>query len=265
MAGQRLGWWVAAAALLPIGGAVAARYALYTVGVELGGFVLLLNLAALGGVMLLIGKALTGDPFGFAMGGMNRYSLARAQAALWTVVVFAILLTTAEWNLALPPGTIMPPGVTGPLDLTIPTALMMALGISLVSAVAAPALVAIRGDTTLPATAAQLSAATDRTEALTGNAADLSSKGQVVFNKDAGDASWHELLTGDEVGQAARVDLSKVQQAMLTVIIVGIYLTAFLGEPKRRRVASGAAATGRRRGATVGDQSCRVPRLQGHA
>jgi len=223
-----LGWWAAAAALLPIGGAVAARYSLYVVGVELGALLLLLNLTALGGAMLLVGKALTGDPFGFVLGGLNRYSLARAQAALWTVVVFAILLTTAEWNLALPPGTVMPPEVMGPLDIAIPSALLTALGLSLFSALAAPALVTIHGDTTPEATGKQLEAASDRIQALTGKMPGLQASGQVVSNRDIGSASWQELLTGDEVGQAAKVDLSKVQQAMLTVIIVGIYVAAFL-------------------------------------
>ena len=228
MSGSRLGWWVAAAALLPIGGAVAARNAPYAVGVELGALVLCLNLTALGCALLLTGKAATGDLFGFALGGLNRYSLARAQAALWTVAVFSILLTTAEWNLALPPGTAMPSGVAGPLDIEIPAALMTAVGISLFSAVAAPALVTIRGDTTPAATTAQLTAAADRTQALTGRMAMLQARGQVVSNVDAQGASWLDLLTGDEVGQAARVDLSKVQQAMLTLIVVGIYLAAFL-------------------------------------
>ena len=223
-----LGWWMAAAALLPIGGAVAARHWLYSVGVELGALLLLLNLLALGGVLLLVGKALTGDPFGFALGGLNRYSLARAQAALWTVLVFAILLTTAEWNLALPPGTAMPEGVLGPLDMSIPSALLAALGLSLFSAVAAPALLTLRGDHTEDASARQVAAASERTEALTGKPPALRTKGQVVANRDISTASWQELLTGDEVGQAAKVDLSKVQQAMLTVIVAGIYLAAFL-------------------------------------
>lgn len=228
MAGSRLGWWVAAAALLPIGGAVAARYERYAAGVELGALLLALNLAALGGTLLLIGKALTGDPFGFALGGLNRYSLARAQAALWTVVVFAILLTAAEWNLALPLGGLTTEEVKGPLDLVIPPALLTALGISLFSAVAAPALVTVRGDATPAATGAQLAAASDRTLALTGKVPDLQARGQVVSNKDARSASWQELLTGDEVGQAAQVDLSKVQQALLTLIIVSIYVAAFM-------------------------------------
>ena len=134
------------------------------------------------------------------MRGLNRCSLERAQAALWMVVVFAILLTTAEWNLALPPGTVMPPDVVGPFDIAIPVAVLTALGLPLFSALAAPALVTIRGDTTPAATGKQLAAASDRIQALTGRTPGLQASGQVVSNKDVGSASWQELLTGDEVG-----------------------------------------------------------------
>ena len=219
-----LGWWLAAAALLPVAGAVASRYAHYAVGVELGAFVLALNLAALGLALVLAGKALTGDPFGVALGALNRYSLARAQAALWTVVVFATLLTAAEWNLAIPPPAI----VASPLDLAIPAELLTAVGISLFTAVAAPAIVALRGDSSGQASDAQMAAAADRTRALTGTEPDLMHKGQVISNRSASDASWRDLLTGDDVPLAGRVDLSKVQQALLTVIIVGIYTASFV-------------------------------------
>lgn len=219
-----LGWWVAAAALLPIAGAVASRYTRYAVGVELGALALVVNLAALGLVLVLIGKALTGDPFGVALGALNRYSLARAQAALWTVVVFATLLTAAEWNLAMPAPAI----VASPLDLTIPPELLTAVGISLFTAVAAPAIAALRGDSSWQASDAQMAAAADRTRALTGTEPDLVRKGQVISNRSAGDASWRDLLTGDDVSLAGRVDLSKVQQALLTVIIVGIYVASFV-------------------------------------
>ena len=140
-----LGWWAAAAALLPVAGIVAMRFMhpAVTMGPEAGALLLLLNLAALSGALLLVSEALTRTAFGFALGGLNRYTLARAQMALWTVVVFAALLTAAEWNLALPAAA----GIKGPLDIEVPGPLLAALGISLLSGVAAPAIVTLRGDT----------------------------------------------------------------------------------------------------------------------
>lgn len=219
-----LAWWVAAIALLPVGGVVALRYMHPLVmGPEAGALLLLSNLAALGGALLLVSEALTQTLFGFALGGLNRYTLARAQVAAWTVVVFSALLTAAEWNLALPFV-----GIKGPLDIVIPGELLTALGISMFTAVAAPAIIRLRSDTTTQATDAQMQAATDRTRSLMGQEPDLRARGQIVCNRTFKDASWRDLFTGEDVSVTGRVDLSKVQQALLTLIIISIYLAAIL-------------------------------------
>jgi len=66
------------------------------------------------------------------------------------------------------------------------------------------------------------------------------------------------------LGQAAKVDLSKVQQAMLTMIVVGIYVAAFLEALKGGAWLVLPQLRGRC-GAAAGDQPCRVSCLQGDA
>lgn len=180
-----------------------------------------LNLASTAFVVGAISRALTGSATGFARGGLNRYSLSRLQMGVWTVAVVAILVTVAEWNL-------LAQRSAGVLNIQVPGALLAALGISLGSGVAAPAIVALRAASSAPATEGQVAAATERSTALTGHAALLVPQGQIVGNANAAGASWTDLFTGDDVANAGSVDLSKLQQALLTVIIVAAYLGSVL-------------------------------------
>lgn len=215
---KRLGLPALLVAALLVLAAAMLRYVPFA---EVGAAATLLNLAALAGVVGMVSWALTGNAFGFALGTLDRYSLARAQVALWTVVVFAALLTVAEWNLAVARSL-------DALNVRIPGPVMAALGLSLFTAAAAPAILAVRGAASDLATSPQLTAATERAASMTGTNAGVVAHGQVGANSQASDASWKDLLTGDDVSVTGRLDLSKVQQALLTLIIVGIYLATVL-------------------------------------
>ncbi|WP_439595500.1 hypothetical protein [Falsiroseomonas sp.] len=178
-----------------------------------------LNLLAVAGLLAAISLAITGRALGFALGGLNRYSISRVQMGLWTVVVVGLLLTAAERNLLVA-------AAPDALNIALPGALLAAVGISFASGAAAPAIVALRGHATAEATPEQLAAAASRGGGPNRDPAGLTARGQVLGNQDAQDACWRDLFSGDEAAGFGRVDLSKVQQGLLTLVILGIYLVS---------------------------------------
>jgi hypothetical protein len=47
----------------------------------------------------------------------------------------------------------------------------------------------------------------------------LDTKGQIVVNDDPSMARWSDLITGEETGNAAHLDLARVQMLFFTLII----------------------------------------------
>ena len=203
------------AATLAVAGALLL---LATTGARLAmAAVLLLNLAAAVVMVGAVSRAVTKRADGFALSALNRYSLSRLQMGVWTVAVVAILLTISEWNL-------LAKASAETLAITVPGPLVAVLGISFGSAVAAPAILSLRAAATDQATDQQLSAAQERDVSSAG----LVAQGQVVGRSNADQASWTDLFTGEEAATAGRVDLFKVQQALLTTVIVTVYLGSTL-------------------------------------
>ena len=54
----------------------------------------------------------------------------------------------------------------------------------------------------------------------------LASKGQIVVNTALEGARWSDLFKGEESGNAAQLDLSKVQMFFFTLILVLAYAVA---------------------------------------
>ena len=138
--------------------------------------------------------------------------------AAWTIIVFGSLLAAAEWNLFAAGGT------PDALGVTIPPTVLAALGISMFSAVAAPAILSVKSVNSPDVTGTQMADATVRAKAMTGRPAELRNSNQVAGNLSPAGASWKDLVSGDDVAVTGRVDLSKVQQALLTVVILAGYL-----------------------------------------
>jgi hypothetical protein len=55
---------------------------------------------------------------------------------------------------------------------------------------------------------------------------ELASKGQIVVNTTLEKARWSDLFKGEEAGNAAQLDLSKVQMFFFTLILVIAYAAA---------------------------------------
>ncbi|MFC7332512.1 hypothetical protein [Rhodocista pekingensis] len=155
-----------------------------------------------------VGLALTGHAAGVLIDGRNRISLDRLQVMAWTVLTTAVLVVAAASNLAGVGGP-LPPG-TSPLDITIPQFLLAALGISGATLAASPLILSTR-PVADPAPSAALAAAGPADSA-------------AVFTRETSQqADWTDIVQGEEVGNAATVDLGKVQQIFFTLLVLGAY------------------------------------------
>jgi hypothetical protein len=199
------------------------------------------DLVAVSGIVLGLGFAVTGRVWGIALSSYNDFSLSKLQMALWTIVVLSALLTTARLNLLGYFGPMPPPAPivdatsgqvatapeasdvpAGPLDIDIPGELLAAMGIAAFSTVAVPSILALKAGQA--ASPRQKASAAQRVADATGNGAGATMHvGCVTGYADSDCASWLDIVTGDEVANAGTVDMSKVQQLLVTLLLLGTY------------------------------------------
>jgi hypothetical protein len=203
--------WVWAAlpiALIAAGLAVAANF-----GSVYRGYAFLGTVLLLAAELWIIGWLVNGRPIGAFIDNRNRISLSKLQAGAWTVIVLAALATAAAFNIL---GQGSDTGTVTNLDVTIPGELLLAMGISATSLVATPALLSLKSDET-PTDAAMTQAAQKL------NLPSVEATGKVLNKASPAAASWGDLVTGDEVGNAGSPDLGKIQQVLITLVLLGSY------------------------------------------
>jgi hypothetical protein len=183
----------------------------------------------LGTLILLIvfttiaGHGITGLWRGLLIDERNKVSLSRLQMILWTIVVLSGFLTAALANIAA--------GQASPLSIAIPAELWLLMGISTTSLVGSPLI-----KSTKTAKKPNEAERTSTFNLMAKEGVDtkkLASKGQIVVNTALEKARWSDLFKGEESGNAAQLDLSKVQMFFFTLILVIAYGaaigTAFTG------------------------------------
>jgi hypothetical protein len=143
-------------------------------------------------------------------------SLARLQLLAWTLVILSAILTAGLANAAY--------GAVSPLSIHIPPELWVLLGISTTSAIASPAALSQKRDKKpdpkeLEKTVAELRKGDEVN-------VDEHLSGVVLRNESPADARWGDTLKGDESGNAATVDLGKLQMFMFTFVLVLGYCIA---------------------------------------
>jgi hypothetical protein len=158
----------------------------------------------------IVGVAINHRADGLIIDNRNRVSLSKFQAWAWSMVVLSSFMTGAIFRLRL--------GVPDPVGVTFPPELLACMGIAVTSLVATPALLSIKSnqdpaDGQLAQTTAQLGA----------NAATTNPVGKVFARTDPKHARWLDMFRGDEVGNAASPDLSKVQQFLITAVVLLVY------------------------------------------
>ncbi len=168
-------------------------------------------------VLYDIGRAcVTGLWRGLLVDERNKVSLSRLQMTLWTVVILSGFLTAALSNLAA--------GQTSPLSIAIPHELWLLMGISTTSLVGSP-LIKSTKITKKPNEAEKTSTLTLMSqEGL--DTSIVATKGLIVVNTTLEAARWSDLFKGEESGNAAQLDLSKVQMFFFTLILVLAYAVA---------------------------------------
>ena len=204
-------WAAAPVVAIGVGLAIAAQF-----GTEYRGDAFLGVLALLAVELMVIGWLVNDRWAGAFIDNRNRISLSKLQAGAWTVLVLAALATAAVYNILAQGST---GGSVTDLDITIPGELLLAMGISATSLVATPGLLSVKAAQD-PSDGAQQQAAQKLGLA---KADEVSSNGKVLTKDSAAQASWGDLVTGDEVGNAGSPDLGKIQQLLITLLLLGCY------------------------------------------
>lgn len=176
----------------------------------------LLALALVAAFMLVAGHGVTGRWRGALIDDRNVMSLSRTQMAIWTAIVLSAYLAAVTWNLAW--------GHDYPLGVAIPGELWVLMGISTTSLVGSPLIVA--GKKTKAPADDEFEAMKTRLVANGEKEGATVNKGLLAVNVDLRDARWSDIVTGEEVANAAHLDLARVQMLFFTLVLAVAYATA---------------------------------------
>ena len=162
--------------------------------------------------LAIVGHGITGYLKGVFVDNCNVISLSRFQMAAWTVLVLSAFLTAALWNILHSP-------TDTPLNITLPETLWLLMGISTTSLVASPLI--LDGKKNLQPNKDEQ----EKTFTLLKSQGNdkCSNQGQVVINKSIEQARWTDMFTGEETGNAAHLDLSRVQMFFFTIVSLLAY------------------------------------------
>ncbi len=135
------------------------------------------------------GKGTNGRWLGALIDDRCRVSLSRMQMAAWTVLTLAAVFAIAGVNTAR--------GASNPLDITIPAELWVLMGISSAS---------FAGSQLIKSTQIQ--------------------DDKIEPNDSLRDAHLTDIVQGEKRGEENRLDLSKIQVLMLTLVVLVAYASA---------------------------------------
>ena len=160
--------------------------------------------------VVIVGHAITGYWTGILIDARNKMSLSRLQLLAWSLVILSGLLTAVLTNIAL--------GWEAPLSVSIPSELWVLMGISTASMVASPAVLGNKRDK--PANPKEVSRTLRTLERQGYKAGALDLQGLLLGYASPDFSRWADLLKGEEAGNAATVDLGKLQMFFFTFVLV---------------------------------------------
>jgi hypothetical protein len=187
--------------------------------------------------IVLIGHHIVGLWRGALIDQRNKISLSRLQLALWTILVVAGFLAVALYNIRT--------RQADPLKITVPPRLWALLGISSTSLVGSALIKQEKAKVTPEPNAAK--------RALAQAAPDLApaqivpqrtqlvmaanpgvpepsdpalTQGVLTVNQTPDQSSWSDVFRAEEIGNAAHLDLGKIQMLYFTILIVFAYAVA---------------------------------------
>ena len=192
-------------------------------------FLWLSNMALLLLFSVVSGYVITGFLRGALIDSRNKISLSRFQMLLWTILILSGFLTAVLINVRR--------GQSEPLSIALNPTLWELLGISTASLVGSPLIKNNKkSEPTNMGAAVRTKSLLSRQGA---SPSGVEAEGQIVVNNDTKDASFTDMFKGEEVGNAAFLDLGKVQMFYFTLITWFVYATA-LGQMFERSTQPGA-------------------------
>jgi len=196
---------------------LAAVLAPLGLGVEHRVACLWLALALHACAVAICGVAVRGSPWGIFVDSRNRVSLSRLQAVVWMIILVGGLCAAVMTNVAR--------GDRDPTDVTIPPALLILAGISAASMVGSPLIKSKQRDESAaqPATAMAAEAKKAGRDVST-----LQVVGTLVVNDDIDQASWTDLIEGEQTTNFATIDIGKVQMLAVTLLTASVYVAALV-------------------------------------
>jgi len=162
---------------------------------------------------VVAGHGITGLWRGAFIDERNKLSLSRFQLVLWTTLVLSAFLTAALGNVA--------GGYADPLAIRLPQELWLLMGISTTSLVASPLLSSTKR--TRAPSDVQMNRTFDLLSKQGIDKSKVTAEGLLVVNASPAQAQWSDLFKGDETGNAAQLDVGKVQMFYFTVVIAVAY------------------------------------------
>ena len=168
---------------------------------------------ALVGFIVIAGLGITGVWRGAFIDERNMISLSRFQMLVWTVLVLSAYGTLAVTRAHEDPLTA--------LDVQIPQTVWVLMGISTTSLVGSPLIRNTKKDPRLALKPQDQEKVLDnQREGLAGR---VRVEGRIVAKKSVEDASWSDLFIGEEVSDAAHLNLAKIQMFFFTILLLISY------------------------------------------
>lgn len=165
---------------------------------------------------IVAGRGITGQAAGALIDERNQISLSRFQTLIWMTIILAGFLTMALCNLG---------DSQSPLAIAVPGELWSLIGISTASLVGSPLIRSVK-EAPDPDSNEWDQGKRLLVRRFGGVEADYKNRGLVLMRSEPEAASWADLFLAEETGNAARLDLAKIQMFFFTVILVIAYTSA---------------------------------------
>jgi len=183
-----------------------------------------LVLISLAGFTIICGQVVTGRKLGAFIDERNVMSLSRFQIILWTLLVLSAYLVAALHNIFLEHNVLADPLKNGgALSIGIPEPLWWLMGISTASLAGSPLILGTK--ITKAADAAEVRQTYELLKQRGDNDNTLATKGHILVYTDISKARWSDIITGEEVGNAAHLDVARLQLLFFTLITALAYAT----------------------------------------
>ena len=170
-------------------------------------------------LVAVAGKEVRGRTWGALVDERNRYSLSRLQMCAWAVLVVATLYVVFIANLIR--------AAQNPMDIKVDVNLFALMGISITSLVASPTVLNRKADQA--ASANELEKTRDSLVPSQNLRVEPTTNGRILVKGDVRDARIADLIRGEDVGNAAVIDISRSQMLMITALCIITY-AANLGD-----------------------------------